>query len=115
MNISSVVIKTSPKNLDEVLKSIRESDFCEYHLHDEKGRIIVTIEGINVDEEVKKLRLIQAIPNVLAADLMYSYAEEELEKEKEKLGKSDSVPEWLNDENIKAEDIKYKGDLKKKL
>jgi len=115
MNISSVVIRTSPADLDTVLETIRESEFCEYHLHDEKGRIIVTIEGAGVDEEIKKLRLIQAIPKVLNADMMYSYTEDELNEERENLNKTEGFPEWLNDENTRAEDIRYKGDLKKKI
>ena len=115
MNISSIVIRTSSAHLEEVLKTIKEGDYCEYHLHDEKGRIIVTIEGANVDEEVKMLRQIQAIPHVITADLMYAYTEEELNQEKEKISKADSLPEWLNDENVKAGDIKYLGNINKKL
>ncbi len=115
MNISSIVVKASPEHLDKVLKTIKEGDVCEYHLHDEQGRIIVTIEGANVEEEISKLRLIQAIPHVLAADLMYAYTEEELNQEKEKIDKSTSIPDWLNDENINAEDIKYQGNINKKL
>ena len=48
MNLSSIVVLTKPENLEEVLASIKSSDFCEYHLHDEKGRIIVTVEGITL-------------------------------------------------------------------
>jgi len=115
MNISSVVIRTSPSNLEKVLEAIRDSDICEYHLHDEKGRIIVTIEGTNVEEEISKLRLIQAIPGIINADMMYSYTEDELNEERKKLLDSDVLPEWLNDENIKAGDIKYQGNINKKL
>jgi len=34
---------------------------------------------------------------------------------KEKLEKDNGFPEWLNDENIRAEDIRYQGDLKKRF
>ena len=48
--------------------------------------------------------------------MVFAYSEDELEKERQKLEKSsDNIPDWLNDENAKAEDIKYKGDLKKRF
>ena len=43
----------------------------------------------------------------------YSYNEDELDQMKDNLEIS-KIPEWLNDENIKAEEIEYHGDLKKK-
>jgi len=58
MNISSIVVQTLPKNLDSVLEAIKNCDVCDYHVHDEKGRIIITIEGIDVSEELTKLRVI---------------------------------------------------------
>jgi nitrate reductase NapD len=115
MNISSIVIQTNPEFLEELVNKIKESDLCEYHIHDEKGRIIVTIEGANVDEEIAKMKQIQAIPKVISASLVYSYNEEDLDIEREKLEKVDSIPEWLNDEKAKAEDIVYHGDLRKRL
>ena len=55
MNLSSIVVLTKPEHLDEVLNVIKNTDACEYHLHDDKGRIIVTIEGKNTEEEITKL------------------------------------------------------------
>ena len=46
---------------------------------------------------------------------MYSYSEDELEQERSKLEHTTDLPDWLNDANATASDIKYKGDLKKKL
>ncbi len=80
MNVSSIVIKTSPEHLKNVLESLNSSDFCEIHFHDELGRIIVTIEGVNVGEEMKKLKLLKKTDRVLSAEMVYSYNEGELEK-----------------------------------
>jgi nitrate reductase NapD len=80
MNVSSIVIKTSPEHLKDVLGSLNSSDFCEIHFHDKLGRIIVTIEGVNVDEEMKKLKLLQKTDRVLSAEMVYSYSEGEPEK-----------------------------------
>ncbi len=47
--------------------------------------------------------------------MMMAYSEDELDKEREALGKSDIVPDVLKNDAIRAEDITYNGDLKKKL
>jgi len=114
MNISSIVVQTLPKYLDGVVKDLKECDACDYHLHDEKGRVIITIEGENVSEELKKLRVIEAIPHVISADMQMAYSEDELDMHMERLENSDAVPRMLHDNDLKPEEIIYNGDLKKK-
>ena len=114
MNISSVVIMCLPENEKSVIEAISNCDFCEYHLH-QNGKIIVTIEGEDTNEEVKKIRQIEKLPNVISAAMHFTYCEDELEAEKEKLKNDSEFPAWLNDENIKAKDIPYNGNLKNKL
>ncbi|MCT7649343.1 chaperone NapD [Aliarcobacter butzleri] len=113
MNISSIVVQTLPKNLEEVVKTLKASGVCDYFMHDELGRIIVTIEGDGVQEELKKLKVIEAIPNVISADMQMAYSQEELDSHLEVLENSDAVPRVLN-EDVKPEDIVYNGDLKQK-
>ena len=113
MNISSIVVQTLPKYLDSVIENLKKSGVCDYHMHDEKGRIIITIEGKNVEEELKKLKVIEAIPYVSSADMQMSYSEEELANHMEVLENADLVPKVLNDKDIKVEDIVYRGDLKR--
>ncbi|MDX2444236.1 MAG: chaperone NapD [Bacteroidales bacterium] len=115
MNISSIVVQVKPERIEEVINMLHHVDFCEYHLHDDKGRIIVTIEGEGVEDEVRKLKQVQQIKNVISADMVYSYAEEELEKERNKIELENNLPNWLNDDKIKAEDINYQGSIKGKL
>ncbi|RLD52836.1 MAG: nitrate reductase [Bacteroidetes bacterium] len=116
MNLSSVVIQTRPEHLNEVLEAVKESEICEYHLHDKKGRIIVTIEGKGTEEEISKIRAIEKMPNVISADMVFAYSEDELEQERDKLEKTDdNIPNWMNDPDAKAGDIKYGGDLKKRF
>ena len=116
MNLSSVVIQTLPENLEKVIWEIEKSDCCEYHLHDEKGRIIVTIEGKDTEEEVDKLKAIQRMSGVISAALVFAYSENELEVQREKLEKTpDNIPKWVNDPNATTKDIRYGGDLKGKL
>ncbi len=114
MNISSIVVQTLPKYLDEVIQNLKNSGVCDYHLHDEKGRIIVTIEADSVAGELEKLKVIEAVPHVITADMQMSYSEDELDRHMEVIASGDAVPKMLNDDTIKAENITYSGDLKKR-
>ena len=114
MNISSIVVQTRPEFVEKVVEDLKKSGVCDYHLHDEKGRIIVTIEGEGVSEELKKLRVIEANPHVIAADMQMAYSEDELDEHMEILKSREAVPKVLQDENVPVEEIVYNGDLKKK-
>ncbi len=116
MNISSIVIQTKPEFVEGIIAICEASDFCDYHFHDvEKGKIVVTIEGESIDEEMAKMKKIEQIPHVICADMMMAYSEDELDAEREKLERAEVVPPVLKDETIALKDIVYKGDLKKKI
>ena len=54
MNVSSIVVQVLPKNVDDVLEVLQNATFCDYHFHDkDKGKIIVTVEGEGVDDEIR--------------------------------------------------------------
>ena len=114
MNISSIVVQTMPKFLDEVVEALKNTPECDYHMHDEKGRIIITLEGEGVEEELKKLRVIEAIPHVITADMQMAYSEDELDAHMEVIANGDAIPKMLNDDDLDPRDIVYNGDLKKK-
>jgi len=114
MNISSIVVQTLPKYLDGVVEALKECEACDYHLHDAKGRVIITIEGNGVQEELAKLRVVEAIPNIMSAEMQMAYSEDELNEHMEKLENADLVPKVLRDDNISVDNIIYRGDLKKK-
>jgi nitrate reductase NapD len=115
MNISSIVIQCTSKYYDEVKEWCEKSEICDFHFGDkEKGKIIVTIEGAGVSEEIEKLVKIQEQPHIIAADMMMSY-QEELDEEIKKLNEADMVPPVLNDNDIDVRDVVYNGDLKNKF
>ncbi len=114
MNISSIIIQTLPQNIQSVIKAVNESDFCDYVIHNEIGKIVVTLEGKDAGEEIEKLVKIQQIEHVIAADMHMTYSEDELDREMKALENGDLVPAMLNDPDIKATEIVYSGDLKKK-
>jgi len=116
MNISSIVVQCRSDYYDEVKARLEQSGLCDYHFGDQgKGKIIITIEGEDVEEEIKKLTAIQEMPHVIAADMMQTYQEEMLDEEVRKLDEADLVPEMLNDDTLDARDIVYHGDLKKRF
>ena len=116
MNISSIVIQAKPEYVEEIIAVCEANDFCDYHFHDvAKGKIVVTIEGANIDEEMSKMKKIEQIPHVICADMMMAYSENELDEERAKLEHTPAVPAMLNDDTLKAEDIVYRGNLKKKI
>lgn len=112
MNISSIVIRVLPEHCESTLIKIKASDVCDYFMHDET-KIIVTIEGEDISEEIAKLKKIQEMEHVITANMMYSYSEDELNQEKDKIEKSNDINEWLNDTSQNAGLINYAGDLKK--
>ena len=114
MNISSIVVQTLPKHINEVVESLKNCDVCDYHMHDELGRIIITIEGDGVQEELRKLKVIEAIPYIMSADMQMAYSEDELNSHLEVLENADAVPKVLNDPTVSAANMVYNGDLKKK-
>ena len=114
MNISSIVVQVLPKNYDALKEELEASGVCDYHFGDkEKGKMIVTIEGEGVEEEIKKLVAIQKTKGVIAADMMQTY-QEELESAIKELEEADVVPDMLNIDSVDVRDIIYNGDLKKK-
>ena len=114
MNISSIVVQTVPEHLDEVVASIKACEVCDYHMHDEKGRVIITIEGAGVSEELEKLRVVEAIPFVYAADMQMAYSEDELDEQIDFINNRDAVPKVLNESDVDIDRVMYNGDMKKR-
>jgi nitrate reductase NapD len=70
MNISSIIIQTLPEHIESVIKAVNESDFCDYEVHNDIGKIVVTLEGKDAGEEIEKLIKIQQIPHVIAIQIL---------------------------------------------
>ena len=49
MNVSSIVVKTKPEHHGEVQAALEAADFCDVHFNDGKGKIVVTVEGENIE------------------------------------------------------------------
>jgi len=95
MNVSGIVVKTAPAKMVRVMEMMKDSGLCEIHFHDELGKIIVTVEGETIGEEMVKMRALQNIPDVLSVDLAYSYSEKEMQEALELIKTAAAVPEML--------------------
>jgi nitrate reductase NapD len=98
MNVSSIVVKTTPEYVQEVMDNINKVDFCEVHFNDADGRIVVTIEGDSINEQMDRMKKIQKLPFVLSANVAYSYCEDELTSMLAQIKDTgDPVPEELKE------------------
>lgn len=115
MNVSSIVVQAKAEHIEALVDTFKKCDYCDYHFHDkEMGKIILTVEGEGIEEEIGKFKQIKATSHVVNADMMMAYSEDELDRERAKFVDKDPVPEVLRDDSVRAEDIRYHGDLKKK-
>jgi nitrate reductase NapD len=113
MNISSIIVKVLPSNFEEVVVEIEKSGVGEIFFKErDKGIIIVVIEGKNVEEEIEKVRVLEALPKVISADMHMSYCEEELQEMQKDIDFQKAVEEVNSDKPI--EEINYFGSLKGK-
>jgi nitrate reductase NapD len=114
-NISAIVVQTRPEYLSQVLEDLEKSGVCDIHFYDEKGRIIVTVEGKDADEEISKIKKIESIPHVVSAEMHFTYTAEELDQALKKIEENQQkIIEFLNDDSIPAEKINYSGHMYKK-
>lgn len=115
MNISSVVVFFNMDKEERIKAEIEGIENCEMHLNTGDGRLIVTLEGQSVDDEVRMLGQLKKIDGVISADMIFAYAEDELNAERDKLQGNPKIPDWLNDDNVDLSDIRYNGDLKRRF
>lgn len=78
MNVSGIVVMTTEEHIQEVIDNINSVDCCEVHFNDSQGKIVVTIEGESINDQMERLKRIQSIPFVFSASLAFSYCEDEL-------------------------------------
>lgn len=110
-NVSSVVVMCNGDEVSRLWDILNLIDNVECHYKDEIGKIVVTIESSSIDEEIKILKHIEGIKGVISAQMIYSYNEKELDELRNNIENSDNVPNILQDDSIKAEDISYFGDV----
>jgi nitrate reductase NapD len=78
MNLSSILVFASPKNIEVLNSCLCDLPGIEVHhqCHD-TGRLIVIQEALDDKTEMDGLRRIKALPHVMAAEMFYHYVDDE--------------------------------------
>ncbi len=97
MNISALYVTTSADFLQETQNKINSLIWAEVYFSDEKGRMIVIVEGENTEIEISRLKEIKELPGVYSAELSYHYFEEEALEISKTVGmENEFISEYLN-------------------
>ncbi len=81
MNLSAILVVTSPQDLEACGAALTALPGVEIHYTDPpSGRIILTQEAESVDAEVAGLKRIKALSKVILAEFIYHYFEEDDEQ-----------------------------------
>ena len=77
MNLSSILVYTSPSNLEDLKSTLCALPGIEVH-HQclDTGRLILIQEASDDKTEMDGLRRIKALPHVMAAEMFYHYVDE---------------------------------------
>ena len=76
MNISGVVVRTFPEDIDVVTQSLSALDGVEVHAANDDGRLVVTVEQPGEHGLTDVLEQMQGIPRILSTSLIYHQFED---------------------------------------
>ncbi len=76
MNISGVVVRTFPQDIDSVSHALLQLDGVEVHGANADGRLVVTVEQAGEHATVDTLTAMQNLPGVLSASMIYHQFED---------------------------------------
>jgi nitrate reductase NapAB chaperone NapD len=76
MNLSSILVFTSPDEIESIRSSLCELPGIEVHYQcHETGRLVVVQEAPDEELEMEGLRKIKSLPGVLAAEMYYHHVD----------------------------------------
>ncbi len=83
MNISGVVVRTLPGDIEVVSEALSRLDGVEVHGANDDGRMVVTVEQPGEQGLTDVLTHMQGIPRILSTSLIYHQFEELAQQEDE--------------------------------
>jgi nitrate reductase NapD len=69
MTVSGIVMACRPEYLDEMSGAVNGLDWAEVHYTDRGGRLVVTIEAMDIHESMDRLKELQGLPHAIMAEL----------------------------------------------
>jgi nitrate reductase NapD len=76
MNISGVLVRAYPRNIESVTQSLRDYEGVEVHGSNPDGRMVITVEQENAGQLSEMLARMHDIPGVLSASMIYHQFED---------------------------------------
>lgn len=81
MNISGVVVRAKPENLESVSDLLVQMAGLEVHGFNDDGRLVVTIESASDRDVADTVLKLHEVPGVLSASMIYHQFEEDSQLE----------------------------------
>ena len=76
MNISGVVVRTFPQDIEPVSQALSRLDGVEVHGANDDGRLVVTVEQPGEAALTDMLAQLQSMPGILSTSLIYHQFED---------------------------------------
>jgi nitrate reductase NapD len=94
MNISGILVITSPEHTGTICEQLQSLDGIDvHHVDAATGRIVITQEADSISAEIDGLKRIRALPHIVLAEMSYHNFEEDREL-------IDAIPAELDDEAL---------------
>jgi len=99
MNVSGILVITSPEHVDETCERLKALDGVDVHFTEQTtGRIVVTQEAETISAEVEGLKHIRTLPHIIMAEMSSHFFEEDREL-------IDAIPPELDDESLQPDNV----------
>jgi periplasmic nitrate reductase NapD len=78
MNIAGVLVCTTPENIGSLIAALESLSGVDVHqVERDTGRLIITIEGDDTEQDVGRLKQVKALDGVLSADMIHYHFEDD--------------------------------------
>jgi len=77
MNLSGILVMAHPHALPQVVAALNALPGVEVHQQDPQGRLVVVLEADSIRDEADGLRRIKTVPDVLMAEMVFHYFEDD--------------------------------------
>lgn len=75
LHIASCVVRTLPLKVDDVVQAITTRTACEVFTADQRGKVVVLVEGNSTGELLDQIDVIRAFAGVVSIELVYQHSE----------------------------------------
>lgn len=107
MNLSGILIITTPSEIDKLIDELNAMSGIEvHHIDRDSNKLIIVQEAESIHDEVNGLKLIKKLSGIVLAEMVYHYIADDKSLSPEKLPDDlddytglpqSAVPAYLND------------------